>query len=114
MVSYTTAKAEAMGVAPPRGAMRRAERAVYLMVGAALTPVASALFADSPSLALRELPIILALTIVAVVANISAVQRLAAIAAALRARDGGRDAVAPAPVDDEADRHRAGRSRRAV
>ena len=49
------------GRAAPRGAMRRGERAAYLIVGAAFTPIAKALFANSPSLALHELPIILAL-----------------------------------------------------
>ncbi len=87
MVSYATAKAEAMRVEAPRGAMRRGERAAYLLTGSALTPICSNLFAGSPSLALRELPIILALTVVAVVANISVVQRLTAVAAALRARE---------------------------
>ncbi|HVZ86221.1 MAG TPA: CDP-alcohol phosphatidyltransferase family protein [Polyangia bacterium] len=87
MVSYATAKAEAMGVTPPRGAMRRGERGTYLIAGAAFTPISNALFAGSPSLALRELPIILALTIVAVVSNISVVQRLVAVAAMLRARE---------------------------
>jgi len=87
MVSYATAKAEAMGVEPPRGAMRRGERAAYLMTGSSLTPICSTIFAGSPSLALRELPIILGLTVVAVVANISVVQRLAAVAASLRARE---------------------------
>ena len=56
MVSYATAKAEAMGVAAPRGAMRRGERAAYLIFGAAFTPLAKALFANSASLALHELP----------------------------------------------------------
>jgi CDP-diacylglycerol--glycerol-3-phosphate 3-phosphatidyltransferase len=87
MVSYATAKAEAMGVPAPRGAMRRGERAAYLIFGCAFTPVAQALFGGSPSLALRELPIILGLTIIAVVGNISVVQRLTAVAAALRARE---------------------------
>src|SRR6185312_8781365 len=107
MVSYTTAKAEAMGVPAPRGAMRRGERGAYLMTGAAFTPIASALFARSPSLALREVPILLALSIVAVVANISVVQRLLAIATLLREREaaakgkGKGDGMA-APFDDEA------------
>jgi CDP-diacylglycerol--glycerol-3-phosphate 3-phosphatidyltransferase len=87
MVSYATAKAEAMGVEPPRGAMRRGERAAYLMTGASWTPICATIFAGSPSLALRELPIILALTVVAVVGNISVVQRLTAVAAMLRARE---------------------------
>jgi CDP-diacylglycerol--glycerol-3-phosphate 3-phosphatidyltransferase len=87
MVSYATAKAEAMGVAAPRGAMRRGERAAYLIFGAAFTPVSKALFAHSASLALHECPIILTLTIIAVVSNISVVQRLSAIMEALRAKE---------------------------
>jgi phosphatidylglycerophosphate synthase len=87
MISYVTAKAEAMGVAAPRGAMRRGERAVYLNLGAAFTPVASTLFANSPAIALRECPIILAVTIVAVVSNISVVQRLGAVIEMLRAKE---------------------------
>jgi len=87
MVSYATAKAEAMGVAAPRGAMRRGERAAYLIFGAAFTPVAKALFANSASLALHECPIILAVTIVAVVSNISVVQRFSAINDLLRAKE---------------------------
>ncbi len=106
MVSYTTAKAEAMGVAAPRGTMRRGERGAYLMTGAAFTPIASALFARSPSLALREVPILLALSIVAVVANISVVQRLLAIATLLREREAAKKSAATsaaaAAFDDEA------------
>ncbi|HLK93328.1 MAG TPA: CDP-alcohol phosphatidyltransferase family protein [Polyangia bacterium] len=101
MVSYTTAKAEAMGVTAPRGAMRRGERAAYLITGAAFTPLASALFARSPSLALREAPILLALSVVAVVSNISVVQRLLAIAALLREREATKKTAAP-QFDDEA------------
>jgi CDP-diacylglycerol--glycerol-3-phosphate 3-phosphatidyltransferase len=87
MVSYATAKAEAMGVPAPRGAMRRGERAAYLIFGSAFTPVTQALFGSSPSLALRELPIILGMTIIAVVGNISVIQRLMAVTAMLRARE---------------------------
>ena len=101
MVSYATAKAEAMGVAAPRGAMRRGERAAYLITGAAFTPMASALFARSPSLALREVPILLALSVVAVVSNISVVQRLLAIATLLRQREATKKSAPPA-FDDEA------------
>jgi len=98
MVSYATAKAEAMGVAAPRGAMRRGERAAYLIFGAAFTPVSKAVFANSPSLAVHELPIILALTIVAVVSNISVLQRLGAIIEALRARDKAPVEATPEPA----------------
>ncbi|HVU52659.1 MAG TPA: CDP-alcohol phosphatidyltransferase family protein [Polyangia bacterium] len=101
MVSYTTAKAEAMAVPPPRGSMRRAERAVYLLVGAGLTAYTRVAFESFPSHALRELPILVALSLVAVVTNVSAVQRFAAIAAALRDRRGPAAAPPPAPRDGD-------------
>jgi phosphatidylglycerophosphate synthase len=88
MVSYATAKAEAMGIKAPRGVMRHGERVAYLLVTAALTPFAGLLFAGSSSLVLRDLPIVLALALVAVASNVSVVQRFNAIIAALRARDG--------------------------
>jgi CDP-diacylglycerol--glycerol-3-phosphate 3-phosphatidyltransferase len=88
MISYATAKAEAMGVTPPRGSMRRAERAVYVLVATGLTPFSRTLFADTPSHTLREFPIIFALALVAVVTNVSVVQRFGAIAEALRAKQG--------------------------
>jgi len=102
MVSYSTAKAEAMGVAAPRGAMRRGERGAYLMTGAAFTPLASALFARSPSLALREAPILLALSVVAVSVNNTAVHSLLAIATLLREREATKKTAGAAPFDDEA------------
>lgn len=83
--SYVTAKAEAMGVKPPRGTMRRGERAVYLNVGAALTAVTLSVFRDSLP-ALRSLPIILAVAIVGVATNVSALQRAAAVRVELRKR----------------------------
>jgi CDP-diacylglycerol---glycerol-3-phosphate 3-phosphatidyltransferase len=87
MMSQSTAQAEAIGVQPPRGLMRRAERAIYLLTGSGLTSVSRVIFASSASFAAREFPIIAALTAVAVIANISAAQRFAAIARALRARE---------------------------
>jgi CDP-diacylglycerol--glycerol-3-phosphate 3-phosphatidyltransferase len=103
MVSYATAKAEAMGVAAPRGAMRRGERAAYLIFGAAFTPVSKALFANSASLALHECPIILAVTIVAVVSNISVVQRFGAINDLLRAKERAPVETAPEPLGSKPD-----------
>lgn len=106
MVSYATAKAEAMGVAAPRGTMRRGERAAYLIFGAAFTPVSKALFANSASLALHECPIILTLTIIAVVSNISVVQRLGTVIDLLRAKDKAPAAAAPqadAPLGSKPD-----------
>ena len=86
MVSYTTAKAEALNVPVPRGHMRRPERAVYLLVGAALTAITRALWSDSSSTVLRELPIVFALFVVAAVANVSTVARLRAVINTLHAR----------------------------
>lgn len=87
MVSYASAKADALRVTVPRGVMRRGERAVYLFVGAALTPGAAALARawrlDSP---FDEAPMLGALALVAVVANVSATRRLARIAVELRAQ----------------------------
>jgi hypothetical protein len=49
-----------------------------------LTPIAKTLFVGAPSLVLRELPIIVATAVVAVVGNISALHRLASVVATLR------------------------------
>lgn len=88
MVSYSTAKAEALHVEPPKGSMRRPERALYLILGAALSPV------TIPWLEVyREFsvpighPMVVALCLVAVVANVSAVERFWAIAKAMRLRE---------------------------
>ena len=102
MVSYSTAKAEALQIEPPRGSMRRTERAVVLVTGAGLTP----LFALLPFVRARatsdeawsHAPMIAALAIVAVVGNTSAVRRLASIAASVRKREeAARAALAGAP-----------------
>jgi CDP-diacylglycerol---glycerol-3-phosphate 3-phosphatidyltransferase len=90
LVSYATAKAEALGVPPPKGAMRRAERAVYLIHGCAFVPPAGLLWpsviGSSPLQLSREIPIEIALLVVATVTNVSAVRRLFRIADSLRAR----------------------------
>jgi CDP-diacylglycerol--glycerol-3-phosphate 3-phosphatidyltransferase len=83
MISYSTAKAEALGVTPPRGSMRRSERAVCLVLGTALVP----LVALVPSAArYHDGPIVAALLLVAVVGNVSAVRRLSAVARAVDAK----------------------------
>lgn len=86
MVSYSTAKAEALGVEAPRGAMRRQERAVYLILGAALVPLFSTLAAQSERIPewFARLPLYGALALVGLVGNVSAVRRLRAVAEALR------------------------------
>lgn len=88
MVSYSTAKAEALRVPAPRGSMRRAERAALLFLGALLTPFATAA-AGAAGLGGRIalLPILAAVLVVATAANASAVRRLVAIAHAATERE---------------------------
>lgn len=76
MVSYASARAMALGITPPRGAMRRPERAFYMLAGFALTPIFSALW--SPPY--WATPVSAALAFVGVIANISAVNRMRAVA----------------------------------
>lgn len=88
MVSYSTAKAEALRIDPPKGNMRRPERAVYLTLGAALSPVTIPIFEQ-----VRDTPVpvghpmVLALSLVAVMSNASALERLWFIARAIRLRE---------------------------
>lgn len=90
MVSYATAKAEALGVQPPKGAMRRAERAVYVIFGCGLAPLWQLVVPGKPTFATmslgREAPVELAMLVVAVVANVSAVRRMLRIAELIRAK----------------------------
>ncbi len=88
MVSYSSAKAEALQVDPPKGSMRRPERAFYLTLGAALSPISIPWFETN-----REYPIaiahpmVIALCLVAVMSNFSAIERLWAIAKEIRLRE---------------------------
>jgi CDP-diacylglycerol--glycerol-3-phosphate 3-phosphatidyltransferase len=81
MVSYGSAKAEALNVPVPAGVMRRAERAACLCVAAGM----AALFAWMgnrslvPAWAARA-PLIAALVLIGVVANVSAIRRLYSLA----------------------------------
>jgi phosphatidylglycerophosphate synthase len=87
MVSYATAKAEALAVCAPRGAMRRQERAVYLVLGVALVPIATAACARwaIPDW-LASVPLLAMLGLIAAVGNASAVHRLGVVAQAVRQR----------------------------
>jgi CDP-diacylglycerol--glycerol-3-phosphate 3-phosphatidyltransferase len=79
MISYSSAKAEALHLPSPKGIMRRAERAVFINSGAVFTPVV-ALFLPPhlhARLELREAPMLLFVGLVAVLANVSAVRRFA-------------------------------------
>lgn len=85
MVSYSTAKAEALGVDPPRGAMRRQERAVYFVLGTGLIPIVAAASTrwGLPAF-IDRWPLLAMLALVAVVGNVSAVRRLRTVAEAVR------------------------------
>lgn len=88
MVSYSTAKAEALQVEPVKGSMRRPERAVYLILGAALSALTIPLFESQRQLGLKiGYPMVLALGLVAVLANLSSIERFWSIARAVRNRE---------------------------
>jgi phosphatidylglycerophosphate synthase len=81
MISYTSAKAEALQVNPPRGLMRRHERATYLITGAGVTALIGDWVAAHglPS----TTPMLAGLIAVAVIGNFAAVIRLYRIGQAL-------------------------------
>jgi hypothetical protein len=86
MVSYASAKAEALRAQIPRGSMRRPERAAYLIIGAGLTPLLAPLVASHVPGAtgwLLEIPALGAVALVALVSNVSAVSRLSKLAIAV-------------------------------
>jgi len=88
MVSYSTAKAEALHIPPPPGIMRRPERAFYLTLGAALStfpiPWLDSYFNFSKPVGY---PLLLATFAIAVLSNISAIERLWTIGRAMRERE---------------------------
>lgn len=88
MVSYSTAKAEALQVSPPKGSMRRPERAVYLITGAALSPVTIPIFEQERTwgIAIGH-PMVFAVILVGVLSNLSAIERLGVIAREVRRRE---------------------------
>lgn len=91
MVSYSTTKAEALNVDPSRGSMRRPERAVYLTLGASLSAITIPLFEIRSDFSTPNgYPMMVALGLVAVVANVSAIRRFHFIARATRVREKNR------------------------
>jgi phosphatidylglycerophosphate synthase len=88
MVSYSTAKAEALQVDPPRGSMRRPERAVYLILGAALSAISIPWLESHREFTVQiGYPMVIALGLVAIAANISSIERFWSIARDARARE---------------------------
>ncbi|HEX7842331.1 MAG TPA: CDP-alcohol phosphatidyltransferase family protein [Kofleriaceae bacterium] len=79
MISYASAKAEALQVSVPRGLMRRHERATYLTVAAGLTPVLGpSIHARWPALPTTAV-FVLGLAIVGAIGNLAVLQRLVRI-----------------------------------
>jgi CDP-diacylglycerol--glycerol-3-phosphate 3-phosphatidyltransferase len=91
MVSYGSAKAEALHVEVPAGAIRRAERATCLSIGTTLVPIVEALSGrlHGPTW-LGEVPVLLAIGTIAIAANVSAVRRLREVAIAVSPRSRSR------------------------
>jgi CDP-diacylglycerol---glycerol-3-phosphate 3-phosphatidyltransferase len=80
MVSYSSAKAEALQMRPPPGIMRRPERAFYLIIGATLSALPIGWNEIAGLAAPAGIPMAAALVFIAVLSNISAVERLYSIA----------------------------------
>ena len=98
MVSYSTAKAEAMHVTPPRGSMKRSDRLIYLIFGACFSSLSVA-FLDMDSG--TGYPMVLVLCIIAILANYSAVQRLMNVAEQLEERETGKRKTVEEPAQTE-------------
>jgi CDP-diacylglycerol--glycerol-3-phosphate 3-phosphatidyltransferase len=94
MVSYTRAKAEALGVECKVGLMQRAERIVLLGVGGALTPVARAIRPEW-----EYIPLLFAIGLIALLANLTALERIHTVYSV--ARGVPLDEAAPRPADPE-------------
>ena len=73
MISYTTAKAEAMAISVPRGAMKRTERYVYLLLALVASTFWPALWTDGPS------PLWVVIWLLAILTNYSAAVRFRAL-----------------------------------
>ena len=97
MVSYATAKAEALQIEPPKGAMRRHERAAYLITTTSVSSLAAGLTARFAA----QVPapfVVLGLLAIAVVGNASAIRRLMLTSRAVAARSRARTEAAAAPA----------------
>jgi phosphatidylglycerophosphate synthase len=104
MVSYSTAKAEALQVDPPRGSMRRPERAVYLTLGAALSALSVPWLETQREFSIPiGYPMVLGLGLVAVVANVSSIERLWSVAKEIRLRE--KRAAEKAPTGESESSH---------
>jgi phosphatidylglycerophosphate synthase len=96
MVSYSSAKAEALGVPVPPGVMRRPERAVCLCVGsAAMTPWPWLVAHYGLPRWLDHAPIMAVAGLIAIFANGSAIRRLHMISSSFKKPEVPRKVAAP-------------------
>jgi CDP-diacylglycerol---glycerol-3-phosphate 3-phosphatidyltransferase len=103
MISYSTAKAEAMGLPVPKGIMRRPERAFFVNGGAIFVPPV-ALLLPAHLAARREihdLPLMLSIGVMAVLTNLSAVARFHEIVVSARQKAAALRAAAPTSFTSE-------------
>jgi CDP-diacylglycerol--glycerol-3-phosphate 3-phosphatidyltransferase len=80
MISYASAKAEALATALPRGLMRRHERAIFLILGAGMTPVLGPAIHERFAVLPATTPLLIGLGLVGVIGNLAAIQRFLRIA----------------------------------
>lgn len=78
LITYSTAKAEALRVTPPRGSMKRSDRIALLVTGTALTPFSQRWLEPADS-RWPAWPVLGAVALIAVLANLSALARFAAL-----------------------------------
>lgn len=83
MISYASAKAETARVAVPRGLMRRHERAIFVTMGAGLTPLVGAPLHHAWPAVPATAVFMACLAIVAAIGNFAAIQRFVQISRGL-------------------------------
>ncbi len=88
MISYASAKAEALDVSVPRGLMRRHERAAILIIGAGITPILGPFVATKLAIPATTV-FVVGLALVGVIGGVAGVLRFFWIRRALRERDAG-------------------------
>jgi CDP-diacylglycerol--glycerol-3-phosphate 3-phosphatidyltransferase len=79
MISYASAKAEALAVTTPRGLMRRHERAVFLILFSGLQPLLGPIVHGRWSALPESAVFAIALVLVGVIGNYAAIQRFVRI-----------------------------------
>jgi CDP-diacylglycerol--glycerol-3-phosphate 3-phosphatidyltransferase len=92
MVSYTRARAEALGVECAVGLMQRPERIVAIGAGGILTPLAAMIEPEW-----EYWPLLVALGAIAVLANLTALERIHSVYRVAH----GVPLEAPAPMDEK-------------